>query len=287
MKLTFLGTGASEGIPAFRCGCRICSEAREKKGKHIRQNASLHLESDSGVNVLIDMPAQIKMMLEKYSLGDTSLDVILFTHYHIDHTAGIFHLLESLESNGHVPVNPVRAYMSEDCYRTVMEGIFTDQIDMKNTDYSSFYSLEILRHLEKASCRSLQFQALDTNHLAGRSSALPERECHGYLFSENSKRAAYMVDSSSDLPSSTLSALKGSVGDKLDCLVFECTFDRYPGPGRGHSDHEGVLKIRDLLKPERMILSHISHRNSGHDELAAFMGRHGIEVAFDGLSIEV
>ena len=276
MKITFLGTGASEGIPAFRCNCAVCSEARKKKGRHIRQNASVYLESESGKNILVDMPAQIKMMLEKYSLSDTALDVILFTHYHIDHTAGFFHLLESLERNGHVPGKAVRVFMPEDCRETVMDGIFPDQIDMRSTDYSRFYSLEILKALQKTSEGMLEIQALDTNHLSGR------RECHGYLFTENGKRAAYMVDSSSDLSPQTLDALS-----VIDCLIFENTFDCFPDKGRGHSDHEGVLKIRDLLKPGRMILSHISHRNFGHDRLAAFMERHGIETAWDGMEVKV
>jgi len=274
MKITFLGTGASEGIPAFRCNCPVCIEAREKKGRHFRQNAAVHFESDGGVKILIDMPAQIKMMLEKYSLSDAALDLILFTHYHIDHTAGLFHLLESLERNGHVPGKPVKVFMPEDCHETVMDGIFPDQIDMRSTDYSRFYSLEILKALQKTSEGMLEIQALNTNHLSG------SRECHGYLFTENGKRAAYMVDSSSQLPPQTLEALSG-----IDCLIFENTFDVFPDKGRGHSDHEGVLKIRNLLKPERMILSHISHRNFSHDRLAAFMEKHGIETAWDGMEV--
>ena len=285
MKLTFMGTGASEGIPAFRCLCPVCSEAREKGGRHIRQNASLHLQSGSGINVLIDMPPQIKMMLEKYSLSDTALDIILFTHYHIDHTGGIFHLLESMANNGHVPTGkPLKVYMPDDCYRTAMEGMYAGQPDMGRSDYREFYSLEVLRSLEKLSPGTLKVLALDTNHLAGHPAVPYKRECHGYLFTENGRSAAYMVDSSAELPPATVEVL---LCQKLDCLIYECTFDRFPGMGRGHSDHEGVLAVRDLFRPERMIITHISHRNFSNDRLASFMEKHGIETAWDGMKIEV
>ncbi len=284
MELTFLGTGASEGIPAFRCVCPVCREARERGGRHIRQNASLHLQSDSGINVLIDMPPQIKMMLEKYSLSDTALDIILFTHYHIDHTGGIFHLLESMQENGHASGRPVSVYLPEDFYKTIMDGTYADQPDMGKTDYRAFYSLEILRSLEKISRGELKILALDTNHLTGHPAVPYKRECHGYLFTENGKSAAYMVDSSATLPPATVEAL---LSQNLDCLIYECTFDRFPGNGRGHSDHEGVLGIRDLLRPERMIITHISHRNFSHDRLASFMEKHGIETAYDGMTAEI
>ncbi|MDX9802140.1 MAG: MBL fold metallo-hydrolase, partial [Spirochaetia bacterium] len=280
MRLTVLGTGASEGIPAFRCQCPVCREAREKGGRHIRQNASLYLQADNGINVLVDMPPQIKMLLEKYSLSDEALDAILFTHFHIDHTGGIFHLLESMSKNGHVPGKPVKVYMPDDCYRTLMEGMYIDQPDMDKTDYKDFYSLDILGSLEKTLLGELTIKALDTNHLTSHPSVPYKRECHGYLFSEKGKNAAYLVDSSSELPDATISAL---TSQKLDCLIFECTFDRFPGKGRGHSDHEGVLRILDLLKPERMIISHISHRNFSHDRLSSYMKTRGIETAWDGM----
>ncbi len=69
-----------------------------------------------------------------------------------------------------------------------------------------------------------------------------------------------MVDASHDLPESTIDALKSV---KLDCLIYECTFDKRPESSRGHSDIQGVLKIREMFNPDYMILTHISHRNLG------------------------
>lgn len=289
MKLTFLGTGASEGIPAFRCGCEICREAREKKGKNIRLNSSLLVEAGEKSAILVDMPAHIMAAFEKYGIDERRISAILFSHFHIDHTAGIFHLLESHKKNGHVASGVINAYMPEDLLDEIIGGIFTGQAGFAGEEHKEFFSLNRLRHLEKDSSGEITFQALDTGHLSGKASGRPgkERECNGYLFSADGKRAACMVDSSPLLSDETLSALKGAAGEKLDCLVFECTFDSYPDSGRGHSDHEGVLRIRDLLRPSQMILTHISHRNFGHDKLSAFMERHGIRVAWDGLSVTV
>ena len=291
MKLVFLGTGAAEGIPGFRCMCLVCSEARIKKGKYIRQNSAVFLQSSGRINVLIDMPPQIKPLLEKNRINDAGLDVILLTHFHIDHTGGIFSLIESKQSSGHVPGGrPAAVYMPEDCYKTISESIYAGQPDIFLYDYSAYYSLNILKHLEKTDISGLKIQALDTNHLLRHSGSSGgpgnsvRRECHGYLFSENGKNTAYMTDASPELPESTIGILKEA---GLDCLIYECTFGQSPDKRGGHTDHEGVLQIKEILKPERMIITHISHRNFGHEKLTDYMAGYGIETAWDGMRITV
>ncbi len=137
MELVFLGTGAGEGMPGFRCECSACSEAREKKGRYIRQNSALYLKSDTGVNVLIDMPPQIKPLLEANNIDDTDLDLILISHFHSDHTNGIFHLLDSKPASGHRIIKVLDAYMPVDCYKTVFEKFYIDQPDLTEVDYEN------------------------------------------------------------------------------------------------------------------------------------------------------
>lgn len=288
MKITFLGTGAAESIPAFRCMCKICENARQKRGKELRQNSSAYIEGKYGSSILVDMPSHVKMALDMYGLNDKNLDAIVFSHYHLDHMGGASALLNILDKNGHIGDNYIKAYMPEDCYKTLFDGMFYDQIDLNKIDYSKYYSLEILRNLEKASCScgKLHFQALDTNHLIDHPGVPYKRECHGYLFSEDEKNIAYLVDSSSMLPDATVKALTGD-GMELDCLINECTFDVYPGQKMGHSTLESVVKTRELLKPKQMILTHISHRNFTHEKLVEYMAKYDIKVAWDGMALEI
>jgi phosphoribosyl 1,2-cyclic phosphate phosphodiesterase len=149
--------------------------------------------------------------------------------------------------------------------------------DLRKQD-PSFFLLHVLEDLEKISRDGIEIKALNTGHLQS------PRECHGYLFDDRDTRYAYMVDASSELPETSFAAL----GEKpLDCLIYGCTFDRIPGAKRVHSDLEGVLGVRDRLKPKRMIITHISHRNLPHEELAVFMEKHGIETAWDGMIAQV
>ena len=284
MEIVFLGTGAGEGMPGFRCECPACIEAREKKGKYIRQNSAVYIKTDSGINVLIDMPPQIKPLLEINNIDDTALDLLLISHYHSDHTNGIFHLLDAKPSSGHEINKTMDVYMPEDCYKTVFEYFYIDQPDLSKIDYEKFYTLNKQKDLEWKVKGALRFQALKTNHLIAHSGRPYKRECHGYLFSENGKNIAYMVDASNDLPESTIKALKSV---KLDCLIYECTFDVRPESNKGHSDIPGVLKIRELFNPDYLIITHISHRNYGHDKLTDFMNEHDIDVAWDGRKITV
>ncbi len=65
MKIKLLGTGAFEGIPAFSCKCKTCSEARQEGGKSVRQNASAYIEGRDGERVLIDVPPSILLLANR------------------------------------------------------------------------------------------------------------------------------------------------------------------------------------------------------------------------------
>src|SRR5687767_6872909 len=84
MKLRFLGTGTSFGVPVVGCTCRACTsgDARDRRTRH---GALLHY--DDGRNLLIDTPPELRLQL---LAGDVRrIDAVWFTHGHADHTHGI------------------------------------------------------------------------------------------------------------------------------------------------------------------------------------------------------
>jgi phosphoribosyl 1,2-cyclic phosphate phosphodiesterase len=83
MKITFLGTGSSTGIPILGCHCSVC---RSKKSRNKRFRPSLLL-SYAGRNVLIDTPPELRLALIKNKIDD--IDAVLFTHCHADHVYGL------------------------------------------------------------------------------------------------------------------------------------------------------------------------------------------------------
>lgn len=90
MKLTFLGTGTSIGVPAIGCNCEVC-RSQEPKDKRLR--TSVMLETDGGLRVLIDCGPDFRQQIMRYNRqGNTpffdKIDAVLFTHIHYDHVGG-------------------------------------------------------------------------------------------------------------------------------------------------------------------------------------------------------
>jgi phosphoribosyl 1,2-cyclic phosphate phosphodiesterase len=84
VKLTFLGTGTSFGVPQIGCRCSVCisPDPRDKRGR-----VAAVVETGSGVRLLIDTPPELRMQL--IAAGIDAVDAVLFTHDHADHTHGI------------------------------------------------------------------------------------------------------------------------------------------------------------------------------------------------------
>lgn len=83
MKVTFLGTGTSQGVPVIGCNCEVCSSL-DFRDKRLR--SSVHLEI-GGKSLVIDTGPDFRQQMLRERI--THLDGILYTHEHKDHTAGL------------------------------------------------------------------------------------------------------------------------------------------------------------------------------------------------------
>ena len=95
MKLTFLGTGTSFGVPKVGCYCDVC---RSPDPRDTRNRVGAVVESNRGTRLLIDTPPELRLQL--IAAGIDRVDAVAFTHEHADHVVGLVQLSTKL----HIPV---------------------------------------------------------------------------------------------------------------------------------------------------------------------------------------
>lgn len=83
IKVTFLGTGTSQGIPVITCDCEVCS-SQNPKDKRLRSSVLIETEE---TNFVIDTGPDFRQQMLREKVQ--KLDAVLFTHEHKDHTAGL------------------------------------------------------------------------------------------------------------------------------------------------------------------------------------------------------
>lgn len=98
MKLTFLGTGTSVGVPQIGCHCPTCSST-DPRDNRLRASAIVHL--DNGKNILIDCGPDFRTQILRQ--GSPELAAMLITHSHYDHTGGIDDLRPYCKGHIHFP----------------------------------------------------------------------------------------------------------------------------------------------------------------------------------------
>ena len=83
MKLHFLGTGTSFGVPVIGCRCAVCTSP-DPRDRRTRHGA---LIEEAGKRLLVDTPPELRLQLVK--AGVQEIDAVWYTHCHADHTHGI------------------------------------------------------------------------------------------------------------------------------------------------------------------------------------------------------
>lgn len=86
MKITFLGTGTSDGVPMIGCKCKVCS-SKDKKDKRTRSSI---LIQHNNKNYIVDTSADFRYQMLREKID--RLDAVFYTHSHADHTSGIVDL---------------------------------------------------------------------------------------------------------------------------------------------------------------------------------------------------
>jgi phosphoribosyl 1,2-cyclic phosphate phosphodiesterase len=257
MRLTFLGTGTSFGVPQIGCGCAVCG-SDDPRDKRTRCGALVHVGER---NILIDTPPELRLQL--IHTGITRVDAVVYTHEHADHTNGIDDLRVFSVSQR----RPLPCYGPEETLSRLRQGfpyIFDDNI----------------RPYEGTSKPNLELHALEPGRVAQIAGVpvLPLAFKHGHLrvFGYRFGPLAYVTD---------VKAVGREEGEELhglQVLVLNALW------WREHPTHLSIgeaVETARRLGARRTFLTHLTHE-TGHAELAARLPP-GIAPAYDGLSVEI
>lgn len=257
-RLTFLGCGASRGVPRVGCRCDVCV-SRDARNRRTRSSLLVEWASEAGTTRAVVIDPGMDLREQALRFGITRLDGALVTHIHVDHTGGIDELRAYTDAQDEVlPVGCGLATAAE--LRQRWEYAF----DGHTAPGHGIPALMILPSDEAVTIAGRTFEAIALEH--GR------RAAHGW----RSGGFAYLTDVSRVPPSS-----QAQLQD-LDLLVVSALRDL------PHPTHQTVAEALALiadLRPRQAVLTHLDH-DLDYAELVARLPR-GVAPAFDGLVVDV
>lgn len=253
MKITFLGTGTSQGIPVIACSCPVCKSINPKD-KRLR--CSLKIDYEDKCFVIDVGPDFRQQMLRSQT---PKVDALLITHEHRDHIGG----LDEVRSYNfkHKMDMPVYAEL-----RTI-QIIRQSFSYMFDNDYPGLPRVQL-----EVISPGIPFQ---TNSV----SFTPLRIFHGKLpiIGYRIGNFAYLTDVRT-LPDETIQALVG-----VDTLVISALHHR---PHHSHNTLAEALEWIKIIHPKQSYLIHMSHDMGFHDEVQQQLPDN-IYLAYDGLEVTV
>ncbi|MEO6864576.1 MAG: MBL fold metallo-hydrolase [Gemmatimonadaceae bacterium] len=258
MKLTFLGTGTSFGVPQIGCGCAVC---RSPDPRDRRSRVGALVETNGGTRLLIDTPPELRLQL--IANGVDRVDAVLFTHDHADHTHGL---------------DDIRAITNRRAAPLTMYGP-GDTLARLGQRFPYIFD-EAMRVLPGTSKPEGRAQALvpGITLRIGDAEVTPVAVPHGLVtvFAYRIDDLAYVTDAKS-IPPEAIAILRGA-----KVLVINALF-RTEHPS--HLSLPEAISVAREIGAERTYLTHLTHDNF-HADLEAELPR-DIQPAFDGLTVRL
>ena len=254
MKIIFLGTGTSAGVPMVACPCAVCASTNPKDK---RTRTAVYIQTDFGQHLVVDAGPDFRAQLLRENIQE--LDAILLTHSHKDHTAGL---------------DDIRAFNFK----------YQRAIDI----YATKFSLSVLKkefHYVFAKKKYPGIPEMNIIHFnklpfyIGEQRIVPIEVLHYQMqvFGFRINDFTYITDANYISEKEKLK-LAGTKQLVLNALR--------PQPHLSHFNLSQALELVAEIKPEQAYFTHISHQMGLHTEVQATLPPN-VFLAYDGLQLEL
>lgn len=253
LKITFLGTGTSQGVPLIGCQCQVC-KSTDSHDKRLR--TSIKIESENTTVVIDSGPDFRQQMLRS---NTNQLDALIFTHEHKDHIAG----MDDIRAFNYVQKKAIDVYASPQV-----------QVALKR-EYQYIFSDFKYPGIPEINLHTIYNEPFNVNELT----FLPIEVLHYKLpvLAFRINDFTYITDANS-ISEVEKDKIRGSKVVVINALRREKHISHF-------TLQEAIDLIQELQIPKAYLI-HISHQLGLHKEVEAELPE-GIQLAYDGLEIEI
>lgn len=253
MKVTFLGTGTSQGVPVIACNCEVC---RSKNPKDNRLRSSILITSNEKT-IVVDTGPDFRQQMLRANIQ--KLDAVVFTHEHKDHIAGL---------------DDVRAFNYKQ--KLAMDIFATEAV--QNALHREFYY--VFSDFKYPGIPQLDLRTIGVEPFSiGDINLIPIEVMHykmpvlGFRIND----FTYITDAKT-IVESEKEKIKGSKVLIINALQKEKHIS--------HFTFDEALAFADEMGAETTYFTHISHKLGTNDDVSSQLPSH-IQLAYDGLEIEI
>lgn len=278
MKISFLGTGAAEGVPAMFCSCQFCNEIRKSGFSEYRTRSQVLIDG----KLSVDFPPDAYAHSLHYGADYSSLEYLLVTHSHMDHFYAHDFILRGYKYASLIG-RKLRIYGNEEvkkvfceCTAREMRGDVAENIEVK-----------VVRAFQQLVIGDYRVLTLPANHGTAEEALLyyVERQGKGYL---------HLCDTGALSDKSVEFLAENSA--KADLVTFDCTFlDAVPRAGTRHMCIEDNMEIKRRLMQAGVadgntgyVITHFSHNcRPSRERVEQVSESYGVLGAYDGMTVEI
>lgn len=292
MKLTFLGTGTSHGIPVIACDCPVC-HSTDPHDKRYRSSA--HIETNDGLHIQIDVGPEFRLQAIEHKIKQ--IDTVLLTHAHADHVFGIDDLRifscdfknKPADENSRkiLAAPPIPIYTNKTCIN-----------DVKTRFNYIFAPVK-----EGGGHAKIDLQEATKPFFLGKTEIVPIPMMHGYLETtgwllveknpQGEKQSlAYLTDCNF-MSQDSINLIKNKCGNLKHLIIDGLRV-------REHSTHFNFLQAMEVCQQiggEHIWFIHMTH-NESHEQIKEYIKAHlgefpglarakSVLPSYDGLILEM